>query len=80
MCDTKEELKFLERKYIADYNSNDPTVGYNKNHGGGGVEIGTTRTVEHRRKMSIASKGKPKSEEHRRKMSLARLGRKFPRG
>ena len=79
MCETKEELKFLERKYISELNSNDPEVGYNRNPGGGGVSKGTSRSELHRLHMSEASKGKPKSEEHKRKMSEARIGRKFPR-
>ena len=79
MCETKEELKFLERKYIAEYNSNDSLFGYNRNKGGGGVEVGTPRSEAHRQHMSEAAKGKPKSEEHKRKMSEARIGRKFPR-
>lgn len=78
--ETKEELKFLERKYIAEYNSNDPEFGYNSNHGGGGTVKGTPKGEIHKQHIALALEGKPKSEEHKAKMSAARIGRKFPRG
>lgn len=79
MVDTQEQADFLEKKYIAEYNSNDSEFGYNKNHGSRGTVKGTPKSEIHRLNMSKAATGKHKSKEHRKHMAEARIGRSFPR-
>jgi group I intron endonuclease len=79
IVDTQLEGDFLEKKYIAEYNSNDIEFGYNRNKGSRGTVKGTPKSVQHRMHMSDSARGKPKSEQHKQAMSLARLGKKFPR-
>ena len=49
--EVKEKLNNLEIKYIAQYNSTDPTIGYNITYEGGGV-LGTAHTEEWKQNMS----------------------------
>ena len=73
-AETKEELDAKEKQWIVHFQSDDPAYGYNGTNGG----IKTVYTVETRRKMSVALKGKkkpPLTDEHRWKISEATKGR-----
>lgn len=88
-----EMLDIRERAWIAYYKSDQKEFGYNKTTGGwtnkklstetklklAAINTGTHRTMETRRKMSIAHQGvsrKPFSEEHKRRLSQARIGKR----
>ena len=70
----RSELDGLEIEYIAKYNSADPERGYNKQYGG---QAEHRCTLETRKKMSEAKKGKKFSEEHCKKIGEANKGRKL---
>ncbi|MDR2923426.1 MAG: hypothetical protein LBU85_08820 [Treponema sp.] len=73
-AETAEELNEKEINWIAYYKADDPAYGYNAQSGGdGGIP-----NAETRKKLSLASKGKPKSEEHRRNIGEAKKGEKHP--
>ena len=78
-AESKEELDSKEKHWIAHYQSNNQTHGYNITEGG----IVFSLTIETRHKMSEAHKGekifwhgKRFSEDHRRKIGEAGKGRK----
>ena len=88
---TKEEAKWLEKFYIALYNTTSPKYGYNNSLGGESYNCseetkkkmsksrkGKTHSEETKKKMSKASKNTWKNEEHREKMSRANKGENNP--
>lgn len=99
-CFSKEVIQFYnndvelnqgEIYWIAQFNSTDPNIGYNRTFGGdGGVlttevrqKISTTmkglhRSEETKRKICEAKKGKPRSEETKRKIGEAMKGKNNP--
>ena len=76
--DTKEEMFFLEKYFIAYYQTNKNEFGYNNSIGGEGGTTGYHYSEEIKHKISEAKKGKkrhPFSEETKRKISEALKGR-----
>lgn len=67
---TLDEANFQEEKLIRDLNTLVPN-GYNVKLGGNNYEV----LDETRRKLSNASKGKPKSDHHKQKLSIAKSGK-----
>lgn len=65
---SESEAKELEKKYIAEYKSNNRSFGYNKSSGGEPM-TGVKHSEEAKRKMSEAAKEKVVSEETREKIS-----------
>ena len=90
-CNDYGELNEKEKYYIILFNSIDPNVGYNRSYGGDGFSgitqetinkiifknTGKKRTEESKKKMSDASKNKPKSEKHKESLSKAWEKRKI---
>lgn len=81
---SKQEFDNLERKWIIDLKSDDPSIGYNltRNCGGGYISdewyasrVGRKHTEEEKRKISESNKGKKATEEHRRKNSDKHKGK-----
>lgn len=71
--DKEHTLKCMENYFITEYNS---YIGHRNGHGynvtlGGEGFYGLTRTEEHKRKISMAHKGKQKGREHIRKHAEA---------
>jgi len=75
-CQTKEELKETETKFIEYYQSNKAEFGYNLTNGGEGT-VGYKHSDIAKKKMSIAKKGKTHSKESKKNMSIAGKGRIF---
>ena len=77
---TREEACLWERRYIAHYGRKDLGTGILQNQTNGGEEGAQDRVVtdETRRKLSIASKGRPVSEEAKAKISAANKGNFTP--
>jgi group I intron endonuclease len=74
---SREQLDNLERLWILTLRSYDPSVGYNLTMGGEQMGLGYKHTLEARRKMSAAKKGRcrgPRSEEIRKKISASHIG------
>lgn len=70
----------LEKKYIAEYKSNDPEFGYNLTIGGEGVAGRIIPKEENERRSRAVTAyltGKPKSEETKRKISETKTGKKL---
>lgn len=67
----KKKLDFLEIHFIQKFDTY--RNGYNSTYGGEGA-LGTIRSKETRKRLSLIHKGKKLSEEHRRKLSLALKG------
>ena len=55
--DTKEEMFFLEKYFIAYYQTNKNEFGYNKSSGGENGGMGCHRSIETRHKLSESHKG-----------------------
>ena len=72
--DTKEEMFFLEKYFIAYYQTNNPEFGYNKSIGGEGGTAGCHLSIETRHKISESQKGRHLSIETRHKLSEAHKG------
>lgn len=78
---SREQLNELERKTIAELETNDPAIGYNMTIGGDG-NAGHTLSAEGRKKVSAArkalgtswSKGRQLSETHRRNIASGLKG------
>lgn len=70
--EAKASRDFFEIELIKRYDS--INKGYNLTQGGEGT-IGYILTPEARKKMSLASRGKPKSEHMRKKLSAAKTGK-----
>lgn len=75
---TLKKLNELEQKYIIDFNSRNPKIGYNIAKGGDGGcgFIGHKHSEESKNKMRKSAIGRKLSEETKQKMSASRLGRK----
>lgn len=71
---TKEEADAAEIKYIAQFNSTDPNVGYNISKGGVKTFKGLKHTEKYKKHMSDLFKGRTFSEEHRKNLSDALKG------
>lgn len=71
-AESLEELNELERKYIAQYRSTDPTVGYNFEVGGAGVP----RSRESVERGAAKLRGIPLAESIKEKLRATMLGRK----
>lgn len=78
---TKENACEMEMNLIAEYDSTNPTKGYNNSTGGESGSVGTHRTEEQRKRMSEVERGeknhwygKHLSEETKRKISEAHKG------
>lgn len=69
--DTKEEMLFLEKYFIAYYQTNNPDFGYNKSSGGEKSSFGCTWKCK-----DTSNYHKPKSETHKLHISNALKGRK----
>ena len=67
----RKKLDFLEIHFIQKFDTY--RNGYNSTYGGEGA-LGTIRSKETRKRLSLIHKGKKLSEEHRRKLSLALKG------
>lgn len=67
--EVREVLNEKEEYYIKLYDSFNN--GYNMTLGGKGINMGKF-SDEHKLKISIANKGKPKSEEHKRNLSISK--------
>ena len=81
--DTKEEMFFLEKYFIAYYQTNNPDFGYNNSSGGEGGNTGYHYSEEIKHKMSESHKGVkkgPHSEETRKKISEAKKGNQYHKG
>lgn len=72
--DTKEEMFFLEKYFIAYYQTNNPDFGYNNSIGGESGGAGCHRSIETRHKMSESLKGRHQSIETRHKLSESHKG------
>ena len=78
--DTKEEMFFLEKYFIAYYQTNKNEFGYNKSSGGENGGMGCHRSIETRHKLSESHKGnqyhkgKHHSAEAKRKISNSLKG------
>lgn len=81
---SKQEFNSLERKWIIDLKSDDPSIGYNltRNCGGGYISdawyasrIGRKHTEEEKRKISESNKGKKITEKQRKINSERHKGR-----
>ncbi len=70
-CLTKEQTWERERFWIKHYKSTHPEIGYNKDKGGKGPDLGPEALV----KISKANKGRPLSEQHCQRISEANKGR-----
>lgn len=71
VCSTIEDLNMSERKWIAHYNTINPSLGYNLTYGGeGGIP-----TQEIRQKMSNSQKGRVVTEETRERMRQSMKGK-----
>lgn len=78
IIDTAETIKELdekETKYIHQFDSTNPTKGYNVASGG---TDGFVLSVEARKKISKAGVGRIKSSETKEKLRLSMLGKKMP--
>jgi group I intron endonuclease len=73
ICESKEEMDFVETFYISLFNTKFPN-GYNMTDGGDGF-LGYVPSEEVRRKTSERMKGKKLSEEHKLKISKALKGK-----
>ena len=75
----EETAKSKEREYIALYESNNPSKGYNRTLGGDGT-LGYTLSEETKRKISKANKGKVVSEvtKHRQSESMKKFYKNNP--
>jgi group I intron endonuclease len=75
---TEKEVLEREKVFIAFYKSNicryGNLWGYNLTDGGDGIS-GHKHTEESKKKMSLASKGKPKSEAHKKSLSIGGTGK-----
>lgn len=71
--DTRSAAKEAEQSYIQQYNSYNPTYGYNSTLGGEGGEIPTEET---RQKIGLASSLRTHSEETKKKMRDSHSGEK----
>ena len=85
--DTKEEMFFLEKYFIAYYQTNKNEFGYNNSIGGEKSSEGCHRSEETKRKMSEANKGrisnrkgKHHSEESKKKISESQKGNQYHKG
>lgn len=92
ICETKEEMDFVEMFYICLLCTKSPK-GYNSTEGGEGTvghkhteksiqqmresHSGAVVTEEHKEKLRKASKGVPKTKEHRENISKGRMGMRF---
>ena len=70
----------MEMQLISEYQTQNPTLGYNLTSGGDGGGRGHQQSDETRRKRSLALRGRPQSAELRRKRSLALMGNKSSLG
>jgi group I intron endonuclease len=70
-CSSSQELNFRECHWIAFHQTLDSKYGFNQAPGG----LGGAYTLEHRRRISLALKGRPTSVEVRRKLSEIRKGK-----
>lgn len=79
-CKTDEEASEREIFWVAVYKTNiyrhGSEFGYNMTDGGEGM-TGHHHSDDTKRKMSEASKGKPKSESHKKQLSIAHVGMKL---
>lgn len=78
-ANSRKELRELEIHYISQYNSTDPSVGYNIHKGGaGGNSLNNTQKwSELHRGERNGRYGMPVSEETREKISIANTGRRY---
>jgi group I intron endonuclease len=79
-CESEEKALEREMFWIAEYKTNickyGNQFGYNLTDGGEGIS-GNVRSPESRKKMSEASRGRPKSEFHKEQLRLAKVGAKL---
>ncbi len=68
-------MDYWEKFFIKTLKTKSPT-GYNLTDGGEGI-VGLKRTLEHRRKISIANTGKKHSIASRMKMRASKIGKPF---
>lgn len=73
----KQDLIFEEQRHIDSFKSYDRKFGYNISPTAGS-SLGVKHTIEMKKKVSAANKGKKMSLEARKKMSLSKLGNKNP--
>ena len=80
--DTKEEMFFLEKYFIAYYQTNNPDFGYNNSIGGEKISEGChyVFTDEHKKKLSESQKGRHLSIETRHKLSESHKGNQYHKG
>lgn len=74
---TKEEAEQREKYWIKYYNSNNPSIGYNRTHGGNGT-IGYVFTDEARQKISKSLIGRPVSAKTLEAMRTTWKGKHLP--
>lgn len=72
-CKTLEDSNYIETLLIEEYNSCNKSIGYNISPGGAVVNV--VFTDEHKRKLSIAAKGKVLSKETRELISKGNKGK-----
>lgn len=72
VCSSLEEVKTAEIKWIAHYNTTDPSIGYNLTYGGDGA----SHTPEGRTKVSVTMMGHEVTKETRQKIRDGKVGKK----
>lgn len=71
---SKDEMLRGEINWIDYFNTYNSQYGYNESSGGECFMLGKKHSDEAKLKMSLASRGKPKSEAHRQALSEANMG------
>lgn len=72
-ADSRDELNDLERKYIAQYRSADPSIGYNFEVGGAGYP----RSSDSVEKTAAKLRGRKLSPEHRAKIAATKANQRL---
>lgn len=79
---SEKEIAEQERRFIAEYNTNNPNLGYNKSPGGEGLyerhytDEYASRRNEMIRQVAYGNKGRKHTAESKAKMRAAKLGKK----
>lgn len=75
---SQSEVFNAEKRFIAEYHSNYPNIGYNISNGGKATYQGLKHTVEYRQRMSDLYKGRSFSEQTLQRMKEAHAKERMP--